>query len=682
MQGWLAGRCVRMADPSFHVGKTSPFSLLVRTDLHRQLVDRQGQPSHLSWLGRPASAPGRRRGSAGRTHPRSSPPAVVVLFGPVNRSVSPPSFSLSPIARGVVQLTSGVRNTVGPPQNLPAAVDPAATAAAAAEDDPLLVRPFEIRLQLSLFASSSRPESAASRTQRLFTRMARSFADLPRIPSVAASSSTAPSRAASRAGSALPSPRGLREEEEEQEGGFFRQQQQQQEHEQPLPWDGRDQVGDRTLSSSPEPLMAFGGEVDPRTPTNEGRRKALPPAVDDDSNNVNTAVATAVVAADGDGPRYFDAKRQTTDPPELHLPSPPLAPTESATPPASSASSRPKKGSLLPNHRSASVGSAAPAVVSPSLGGSASGGGGGGGPDEAFPLPPSTPTSQGSTTSTACSLSSASSASLRSATASSSSTTTTTASSSAAIDDLATLARRGDLQQMHATLRARLQPFFATVIPHRDVRIDIRPRLTSPLAPSSGSNDGDEQQQQRRRRKGADDREPLWSKVVQTSVNGTYDAQIVIPWEDITSSPACLDLIFPERLGPLPSGLARPDWSLEITATLLQPGTGEPISDSAQPPPSSASTPLDNGPSGRSSVTAVSLDRSLPVGLPPDNPLPVVARRTIPLAGHKGGWHSPPPSPLAFSGLALAVLLSELNSRSHPPLPSPSPSCRRHPRHL
>lgn len=380
--------------------------------------------------------------------------------------------------------------------------------------------PFEIALHLSLFASSSRPESAASRTQRIFTRMARSFADLPKLDPTSTQGSTTTTRVGSRAASP-----GIKEEIGESE--FFRELR----HE-------RERAGDRTLSSSPEPFD-LGLDARPTSTTTGG-------------------------GASGGGKIFVDPPAET-------------ASSDAPAPPPRAYAAR-KKRSTLANHRS---------------------------PSPSSTLPPQ--------------LSSGASVS----TASSSSSSSVRAGGSSVTDDLLSLARRADLQAMHTTMRARLQPFFATVIPHRDVRIDIRPRLVD----DNGKEvDRDEISD-----------EPLWTRVVPTSVNGTYDERIVIPWEAITSSPACLDLIFPERLPSTKAdeGSGRARWTLEVTATLLQP-TGEAIADSAQPPVPRSSTPLAMGPSSSSSVTALSLDRSLALGLPPLNPNPVTERVRIPLGGHKG----------------------------------------------
>ena len=116
-----------------------------------------------------------------------------------------------------------------------------------------------------------------------------------------------------------------------------------------------------------------------------------------------------------------------------------------------------------------------------------------------------------------------------------------------------------DLLQLHLNLQQRMQPFFSSVIPGRNIKLEIRPRLRNPPPSTEPA-------------RAESPLPPLLSMTVTTNLNGSFTETIKIPWDTIVESPECLEMIFPEKRknakGVHVSGRGE-EWVLEVTAKLM-----------------------------------------------------------------------------------------------------------------
>lgn len=115
-----------------------------------------------------------------------------------------------------------------------------------------------------------------------------------------------------------------------------------------------------------------------------------------------------------------------------------------------------------------------------------------------------------------------------------------------------------NLHEMYSNLNTRLQPFFASVLPLRTVLVEVRPRLIGEEKDKSYRPHIGHQTEEEQRFS-----EVIFSQEYITSANGTFESTVTIPWDTLVESPACLGIIFPDKLS------AGSKWALEVTATLM-----------------------------------------------------------------------------------------------------------------
>ncbi|CDZ96663.1 Domain of unknown function DUF2183 [Phaffia rhodozyma] len=350
--------------------------------------------------------------------------------------------------------------------------------------EPNHVQPFDILIHISGFCTTLRPPEQASRTQRMFTRMAKNFADLPSLP-------VTPRVQPVRGESYLTESNG--------ELTYYRD-------------------TESSITDSP-------------APTDETKDISLSPFFQSSPSSSSSS------------------SKKTSQPDTASVRSVGLSTIESS-------SARKNSGSSLPNH----------IVPSPSAS-----------------LRPRIDTTHSSFSHAHSRFQpSGTSGTLSSST---SSETSSARTPSSALDSLTAHTISQSLMDMHTNLATRLQPFFASVIPNREVVLQVRPRLSTVEEDGMAGNRSNKEEKHERGR-------PLFEMRVVTSLNGTFMETIRIPWGSLVEDPECLDLIFPERVSDRRrknsqsssiSDSEKPhEWGLEITARMLS-AEGEDIVTGSRP---------------------------------------------------------------------------------------------------
>lgn len=99
---------------------------------------------------------------------------------------------------------------------------------------------------------------------------------------------------------------------------------------------------------------------------------------------------------------------------------------------------------------------------------------------------------------------------------------------------------------MHSNLETRLEPFWSSVLPNRNVRLNL---YASPHQDPATSSSGEAPR-------------PLASITVTTGVDGSFHGRFVVKWDDLCHHPSGLDIAFGEPVQ---------EHDLEVRAELLKP---------------------------------------------------------------------------------------------------------------
>ncbi|KAJ7187921.1 hypothetical protein C8R46DRAFT_1023448 [Mycena filopes] len=99
----------------------------------------------------------------------------------------------------------------------------------------------------------------------------------------------------------------------------------------------------------------------------------------------------------------------------------------------------------------------------------------------------------------------------------------------------------GDIRRLHRNLEARIQPFWSSVLPSRTVRLNI---FCSPLKDGSHAHSHNPTAEEQ----DALEHGPVAARELTTGIDGSFQARVRIPWEELCQHPGALHVAFGDPL--------------------------------------------------------------------------------------------------------------------------------------